>query len=1306
MSTSVNCRLFVLMFLAAASAQLAAAQSSTGDGRRSERPAAAQGNGAAPTPEELIQMFDADGDGRISRAEAPPRMQQRFEQIDTNHDGYITLSELKARDARMGQMRGAARGGGAGGTSGQGGMGGAPGGRPAESAHFRPNADFSVITVGTGSPRYDPKRSGPCALVQYRGSHFLVDMGNGTQANLYALGVTTRQLDALILTHHHLDHNEEFVPLVIHTRIGGRQSQIIGPPGTKKFVDFILDFYHEDMKYRMERMGRTIADLSPPAVRELQGGESFQLGDVKVTTTRVNHSIHTVAYRFDVGGQSIVVTGDLSYTEGLVKLARGADVMVIDCGGAPVWKGQSTGGGDGAGRMGPGGAGGGHGGGAARAGDAAHAHGSRQDVCNMAEQAGVKRLVLTHIAPGDVDEAATKHAVGELYHGEVIVGHDLLEIAPRAKATAVRQLARFSGTDEQTPPENVAVPGGAGSASVELAQGGTGSASGNARVIYVRAHATAHGNGRSWAKARSSVQAGIDAAAAQGGGEVWVGRGVYKPTAGDDRSATFRLRSGVAVYGGFAGTETDRSRRDWRANQTILSGDIGEEGVAADNCYHVVTGADNAVLDGFIIRDGYGLNAHPGMMGPPGGQPGPGGMPGAGGAPIFIQFQPGDQSGGAGGMGPGGMGAIHTTPQAVLSGANPGSGAGMLNFQCAPTVRHCRFQNNQAGKGGAMYNMNARSFPPRRDVLTPAPTVINCDFLDNHARGRGGAVADDLGTSPTFRGCKFVRNVCDEKGGAIYNDFGCSPTVVNCLFAANRAASAAAMGNDGGSSPRIVHCTFSRNQATDEGAAIYQGTGPANNPVVVGCILWGDRCDCGPAEVFNWHDNDPQVSGCCVQGGYPGRGNIDEDPRFTAPEKGDFRPADDSPCRQMGYTAATSDELLAKIHVPQPVRPQPREEAAAPSAPPSGPLPILYVRAAGSTRGNGKSWRTAFRSLQDALAAAAQQPAEIWVSAGTYKPTAGSDRAAAFCLLENVPLYGGFHGNETTRDQRDWTANVTILSGDIGRKGDASDNSYHVVVGADGAVLDGFVIRDGNADGRTYDGKGGAMINYRRAPQSGPMGAATGLSPIVRNCSFVANHAHEGGAVYNYDRGAPQFSNCRFAKNSADAGGAMVDRVGVTSRLAYCTFEKNQAKWRAGALYLDYGARPKISDCTFADNRCDCHGGAVALVSRASQLESTIPLFWKCTFKANHAAQHGGAIAAADQCVLGLSKCVFAGNEAARGPAIDVARRSQAVTIRCRFDEQSGGAAAVTTDAASTHSEEPEDWPDQTLAPRSGPPGP
>jgi len=106
------------------------------------------------------------------------------------------------------------------------------------------------------------------------------------------------------------------------------------------------------------------------------------------------------------------------------------------------------------------------------------------------------------------------------------------------------------------------------------------------RVLYVTPGGSSYC--KSWATA-CTLQYALSAATA--GDEIWVAEGTYKPTTGTDRTATFRLKSGVGVYGGFAGTETARGQRDWVAHPTVLSGDIRYVGYNNDNSYHVVTGS-------------------------------------------------------------------------------------------------------------------------------------------------------------------------------------------------------------------------------------------------------------------------------------------------------------------------------------------------------------------------------------------------------------------------------------------------------------------------------------------------------------------------------------------------------------------------------------------------------------------------------------------------------------------------------------------------------------------------------------------
>ncbi len=104
---------------------------------------------------------------------------------------------------------------------------------------------------------------------------------------------------------------------------------------------------------------------------------------------------------------------------------------------------------------------------------------------------------------------------------------------------------------------------------------------------------------------------------------------------------------------------------------------------------------------------------------------------------------------------------------------------------------------------------------------------------------------------------------------------------------------------------------------------------------------------------------------------------------------------------------------------------------------------VCRVTSSGSSSGDGSNWTAQAMDLQTALATGTCT--ELWVGAGTYLPTSGTDRSISFDIRPGLAVYGGFAGTETQRNQRDPSANVSTLSGDIGVAGDAADNSYHVV---------------------------------------------------------------------------------------------------------------------------------------------------------------------------------------------------------------------------------------------------------------------
>ncbi len=289
----------------------------------------------------------------------------------------------------------------------------APSGPPEPETPFQHKSDFSVVLIGTGSPKYNPQRSGPSTLVHYNGNHFLVDMGNGTQARMIEARIAFQDMETVMFTHHHLDHNEEYIPVAISGWLQGRTHvNLIGPPKTKAMHEFLLELYKEDLEYRARRTNAPPDGMFTNVdITELEGDNTLEINGVKITSTEVPHSIYTLAYRFDADGKSIVVSGDLTFSENLIALAQDADLLVMDSGGVIRKGGQAP-------PPPAGGAGG------------ARAHSSLEEVATMAAEANVRKMALTHFGPGEVDVEANQSEMGKIYSGEIIFGEDLMEVSP------------------------------------------------------------------------------------------------------------------------------------------------------------------------------------------------------------------------------------------------------------------------------------------------------------------------------------------------------------------------------------------------------------------------------------------------------------------------------------------------------------------------------------------------------------------------------------------------------------------------------------------------------------------------------------------------------------------------------------------------------------------------------------------------------------------------------------------------------------------------------------------------------------
>ena len=360
---------------------------------------------------------------------------------------------------------------------------------------------------------------------------------------------------------------------------------------------------------------------------------------------------------------------------------------------------------------------------------------------------------------------------------------------------------------------------------------------------YVSENGGGNKNGRGWENAFKGLQAALNVA--NTGDEIRIAQGTYYPTKestpGNSRTATFQMKNGVAIYGGFAGISNSETvaSRDWETNETILSGDLGTKDDTADNAYHVFyhpvgTNLNNtAVLDGVNIVGGNAnvTNSESHSYG--------GGMSNMESHPVLTNV--------------------------TLSGNNADIGGGMSNMESHPVLTNVALSGNTAtNTGGGMYNEGGH------------PELTNVTLGGNAATYYGGGMYNwhshlEL-TNVTLSG-----NTAGNDGGGIYNQHSNSK-LTNVTLSGNTANTGGGMYN------------YSSNPIIDK-SIIWGNKGPIQNegssPTFKDSIIEGS----GGSDGWN------------TSFGVDGDGNLDVDPLFVDPKnfgdaptlEGDYRLLPNSP---------------------------------------------------------------------------------------------------------------------------------------------------------------------------------------------------------------------------------------------------------------------------------------------------------------------------------------------------------------------------------------------------------------------------
>lgn len=271
-----------------------------------------------------------------------------------------------------------------------------------------------VVLLGTGTPAPDPERSGPATAVIVDDTPYLVDFGTGVVRRASAAaakgvnGLRLANLKVAFVTHLHADHTMGYADLIITPWIAGRNTplQVYGPRGLKDMTEHVLAAYRVDLDNRMKERGQKSQLVD---AHEIEPGVVYRDEKVTVTAFAVPHGdLVAYGYRFQTPDRVIVISGDTSPTDAIVKACNGCDVLVHEhysvasfARAEPRWQDYRL-----------------------------RHHTSTKQLAELATKARPKLLILYHRAnPGGGGASAPESEViqemNEYYKGKWVSGHDL-----------------------------------------------------------------------------------------------------------------------------------------------------------------------------------------------------------------------------------------------------------------------------------------------------------------------------------------------------------------------------------------------------------------------------------------------------------------------------------------------------------------------------------------------------------------------------------------------------------------------------------------------------------------------------------------------------------------------------------------------------------------------------------------------------------------------------------------------------------------------------------------------------------------
>ncbi len=259
-----------------------------------------------------------------------------------------------------------------------------------------------VLMIGTGTLKPDPRRYGAGILLEVGGLRLLLDCGPSVVYKLFSAGIDATELDAVFLSHFHVDHTSDLPDLISSfaaDRLGypkrpERPLTLIGPPGLVDFLETVID---RNPYYGYVGQWNRMLKLVEPV--EIGGNSELRIGEAVLRFAEVDHP-SGYAIRVNIGDISVTYSGDTAPTDSLVGLASGTDLLIHEC----TFPSEAL--------MGK--------------------HTSEKGLAEVASRAAPKQLVVTHLSPAWVGrEHEIVAALRTSFSGRVVVAYDFLEIRVR-----------------------------------------------------------------------------------------------------------------------------------------------------------------------------------------------------------------------------------------------------------------------------------------------------------------------------------------------------------------------------------------------------------------------------------------------------------------------------------------------------------------------------------------------------------------------------------------------------------------------------------------------------------------------------------------------------------------------------------------------------------------------------------------------------------------------------------------------------------------------------------------------------------